>query len=145
MTNTLFRYASQPHVLINHIYKGGIFTLLNTTTREHMCYKVKTGWTGTGLQKRAVPLVYAKVVGNRFVMVGEIIEQGSSMSIDAVWNENDTYLMFAKFWTALHYKDIPINIDFWYPRQCGKCKRLLTDPDSIRIGFGPKCKLSMRT
>lgn len=30
-------------------------------------------------------------------------------------------------------------VEFWHEGKCGRCNRLLTDPSSIALGFGPEC------
>ena len=34
---------------------------------------------------------------------------------------------------------VPRTVEFWHEGRCGRCARALTDPASIRSGFGPEC------
>ncbi len=35
---------------------------------------------------------------------------------------------------------VPETVEIWHSGRCGKCGRLLTDPTSIELGLGPKCR-----
>lgn len=36
-------------------------------------------------------------------------------------------------------RQLPNNVEFWHEGKCGRCARKLTDPESVRLGFGPEC------
>jgi hypothetical protein len=44
------------------------------------------------------------------------------------------------FLRRLHQDGDLSDIEFWHSGRCSKCGRLLTDPESIRAGMGPKCR-----
>lgn len=35
---------------------------------------------------------------------------------------------------------LPPQVEFWHEGKCGRCGRALTDPESIKLGIGPKCR-----
>jgi hypothetical protein len=41
---------------------------------------------------------------------------------------------------ALAVERIPPALEVWHNGQCGKCGRMLTVPESISAGLGPKCR-----
>jgi hypothetical protein len=48
-------------------------------------------------------------------------------------------MAFAWFWDVFRQGRIPTTIELWHEGRCGRCSRVLTDPVSIKSGFGPEC------
>jgi hypothetical protein len=44
-------------------------------------------------------------------------------------------------WALRHIAqdDMPEALEFWHEGRCARCGRALTDPASIKAGFGPEC------
>jgi hypothetical protein len=48
-------------------------------------------------------------------------------------------LVFNYVFSHILADNLPQIIEIWHEGRCGRCGRLLTDPDSIASGFGPIC------
>lgn len=51
---------------------------------------------------------------------------------------------FAWFWARLNKGRELSECECWHEGRCGRCGRLLTVPESIESGLGPKCAGAMR-
>ena len=153
MLLVLRRHADSSQTVLNKIITGKLemFTLLDTTGKFHVAYKVFNNQPKVN-KYGAIPAspypsgfnILAKFEGNRFKHIGYI-----SGTIFMPNKSSDTSkkecILFGRFWLGMIIKQVPTNIELWHPFRCIRCKRKLTDPDSIRIGMGPRCtKLSKK-
>jgi hypothetical protein len=44
------------------------------------------------------------------------------------------------FLKAIRRKPLPKYLEFTHMGRCGRCRRLLLDPMSVKLGIGPKCR-----
>jgi hypothetical protein len=49
-------------------------------------------------------------------------------------------LAFSWVWVRLAKGEMPAEVEVWHEGRCGKCGRVLTVPESIASGIGPKCE-----
>jgi hypothetical protein len=47
---------------------------------------------------------------------------------------------FAWTWKHLSGGLMPAECEVWHDGHCSKCRRLLTDPESVAVGVGPVCR-----
>lgn len=52
----------------------------------------------------------------------------------------ESYTAFAWLWKYIAQGIMPTNVTVWHEGRCGACGKELTDPSSIRAGYGPDCR-----
>jgi len=62
------------------------------------------------------------------------------IKVSAVSEDDPKAKGFAWVWKRLQARHpFPPSVQFWHEGRCGRCGRLLSNPDSIQRGLGPEC------
>ena len=118
------------------------FTLVSDRTKTRYTYRVSVSkdqpdlWFASVLSgpDNATDYVYLGGIrgGDRRLFAGRAGKpaSGSYMALD---------------WTLRHLAQgsVPDALEIWHEGRCGRCGRALTDPESIRSGYGPECRGKM--
>lgn len=127
---------TKPEMIRAFIHGGkSIFTIVSKKTGRHMTYRVRANkdgdrfWvssrSGDGEEKWSFFGVINLDAGRFFVA------RKSKLSKDAL-----EVKAFDWFYKLRDYDQI----EFYHEGMCCKCGRQLTDPVSIELGMGPKCR-----
>lgn len=135
------------HVNIDMTFVTGgkaIFTVENNNHR-HYTYQVK--------KARATPqntfvepphFVFVLTNTNQYVYVGMLVEDKVIPTYKSKHKAtSDVVKVFNFGIRMIKAKNGPKGYSVLHEGCCGKCGRPLTDPESIRIGFGPTCRNSV--
>jgi hypothetical protein len=119
------------------VFSGrSIFTLLSKKTGVRYTYKVETSvGKPSFVSLLTAPDTYT-YIGAVFTTGGVSVfrhTKASRVSVDA-----PSFLAFT--WFVERLGCLPTSLEVWHEGRCGRCGRALTDPDSIRSGFGPTCR-----
>jgi hypothetical protein len=123
------------------------FNLINLKTSNSVGYKVKK----VKQKPNAKPLDDSnpswRVYGgqeNLFLGYMKIGSNGLYLILYKMEGASDSYEVLGKgFKALLHFintQQIPSHVVVQHNGVCGKCCRVLTDPTSIALGIGPKCR-----
>lgn len=52
----------------------------------------------------------------------------------------ESYVAFNWLWKHIKEGIMPTNVTVWHEGRCGSCGKELTDPISIKAGYGPDCR-----
>jgi len=113
---------------------NAIVTFKSLKTNKHYTYKIK--------KAKNIDIYFVSVLFNadskQYQYIGcinskkqFISTKNSKVSINAI-----SFRAFNWSWNNLNADEMEI----WHEGRCGRCGRSLTDPESIRLGFGPICK-----
>lgn len=83
-----------------------------------------------------VNVMYKYDTGLKYL--GVILPNGTFKYTKASQNRKESPSWIAFNWAWNHLNSDTLEI--WHEGKCGRCGRLLTEPDSIASGFGPICK-----
>lgn len=115
------------------------FTLRSEVTRSHHTFKVRK------LPNSKVWAVLRLGANNDYQYLGSIFEEEdfnfrSTMKTPYAILCSKQFAAFKWFWEKLDKgKRIPQSATAWHEGRCGMCGRELTDPVSIKNGYGPDC------
>jgi hypothetical protein len=112
-----------------------IFTALNTETGNRFTFKVNKG-------KKDIYFVNVLTGPNIFEFIGTFtsntnfkVGQKSRIS-----EQSTSYKVFYYILNHLRKGDLLPQVEIWHEGKCAKCGRSLTDPESIKTGWGPYCR-----
>lgn len=112
------------------------FTIKSDKTGQHYTYKVDKGDTPVWFVKRLTS-------ENRYVYMGTIFEgegfRATPKTSDWVRNHDKSFEAFKWFWEKLNSTGLPDRLTFYHAGRCGMCGLELTDPVSLKLGYGPDC------
>lgn len=115
------------------------FTIRSEKTGKHYTYKVKKEKDGK------VWYVSRLTANNDYMYLGSIFQE-EDMQFRTT-RKTSTYSHYSEGWTAFDWlwkylrKDLmPPNLSFFHAGRCGMCGLELTDPVSIKEGYGPDCR-----
>lgn len=74
--------------------------------------------------------------GTLFDVEGDVVVTSKSR----VTAEAPSAKAFAWSWRKLREGQFPAELEVFHSGRCGRCGRLLTDPDSVTVGLGPICR-----
>jgi hypothetical protein len=118
-----------------------LFTVENQTTGKRFTFKVrqKTNPDGT-LTPHFVSVLVGPDNTKNYAFLGcvfnkQVFRHGRKSKLSI---EDQRVKAFA--WIFENSNNLPQNIVVYHHGRCGKCGRLLTVPESIKSGLGPKCR-----
>lgn len=121
----------------------GIITTRSLKTGTHFTYKFRLS------KDRQV--CFVSVLGGRdnttdYRCIGTIWIGSSNRRNDFRWSNKSrigvgapSVQAFSWVWRRLVGNRVPGNVEIFHEGRCGKCGRLLTNPESVERGFGPEC------
>jgi len=127
----------------NYIKGGhGRFTIKSEVSGVHHTYKVTMPKEPD--TTKPIPLWISVLTGpDQFVFLGTIWEHTMSFSRSLKTNVPETSeLIKAIHWImrrVAKHEEFPDTMSFWHEGYCGRCGRVMTNPESIETGFGPTC------
>jgi hypothetical protein len=115
----------------------GFLTLRNPETDGHQVFHIKSQADDAKFAagRRILTLVEGKGRGERtsFAFIGDRrIFLWKRFSGDKPWTTYVSMMEDPRAWSA--------RITYHFEARCRACGRELTDPESIRLGIGPKCR-----
>ena len=113
------------------------FTLRSQVTGDHLTFKIRQG------SQRDVWWVSRLAEGYEYI--GMIDRYGVfrwTQSVPMQLRSCAHFKAFSWFWARLNLGSLSGQLQFYHRGKCGKCGRDLTDPVSIKAGFGPECRKS---
>ncbi|QNH71892.1 hypothetical protein P9VFCI_222 [Rhizobium phage P9VFCI] len=116
------------------IFAGkSIFTLRSRRTDDHFTYKVK---------KRKEGLYYVFVLSEGFEYIGIINDRRQFIPSKKDGRSLGELALRAFKWSIDHIENgkVPSELEFYHEGRCARCVRRLTDPVSLKTGFGPECR-----
>lgn len=111
-------------------------SLRSLRTGKHFTYKIQQG-------EGAIWFVRGRTEHD-YVYLGYINPtQGfqPSIRVPMVVQASPMFKAWDWFWNEVsHHKRLHPLLEVWHEGQCGMCGRELTDPESVRSGYGPDCR-----
>lgn len=122
---------------LNFIMGGrAVFTTVNIQTDNRFTFKVNKG------DRNDIYFISVLTQPNMFEFIGSFypntlvrISPKSRIS-----EQSTSYKVFNYILDHLRKGDLPNQIEIWHEGKCAKCGRSLTDPESIKLGWGPYCR-----
>lgn len=127
----------------NFLFAGNaIITLRSRKTNKHLTFKVKASKKDEADSVFFVSVLSGPDNTSNYSYIGIIgsdkktfkITQKSKVSSDAV-----SYQAFSFFLKNIINNKLHADLEVYHSGRCGRCGKLLTDPDSIKRGLGPHC------
>lgn len=115
-----------------------IVTVLNPNTGNRFTYKVT--------KHKTENIYFVSVLTNpdHYTFIGTVLINGFKHSNKSeISSGAPSVKVFNYIYDKLKTKNLPDFIEIYHSGRCAKCCRTLTDPESIKIGFGPHCRLSL--
>ena len=113
---------------------NAITTLKSTKSGKHFTYRIK--------KKKTEDIWFVSVMYNykskSFNYLGCILPDGTFKYTKASQMKKTSKSFVAFNWAWNHIDNDSLEV--WHEGRCGRCGRLLTEPDSIASGFGPVCR-----
>jgi hypothetical protein len=110
------------------------FTLKSTRTGKHYTFKCRKGDGDIWFIKRLIE-------DNDYIYLGTLFPDGFMRTKASPPGVREDWEAFNYFWERLRGKGlIPKGIEFYHASRCGMCGLELTDPLSIKEGYGPECR-----
>lgn len=112
-----------------------IFTTLNTQTGNRFTFKVNKG-------KKDIYFVSVLTGPSIYEYIGTFTSS-TSFKIgqkSRITEQSTSYKVFYYILNHLRKGDLLPQIEIWHEGKCAKCGKSLTDPDSIKTGWGPYCR-----
>lgn len=140
-----------PGAIMEFMLAGrAVFSLRSVRTGQHYTYQVSRakddGKKGTSLTW-FVGLLTGPDNGADYTYIGIIRARGNDdipeFRTTAKTRNPDSPSVRGFKWFARQVFESRGNLDqveFWHAGKCGRCKRPLTDPESIQTGIGPVCQ-----
>jgi len=115
---------------------NAVFTLVSVKSGKRFTYRVKDAEEG----RFFVSVMTGPDNSNDFTYAG-MFARGEFYSTKASKVASDAPSVAAFKWLAACVDaDSLSSVEFWHVGKCCACGRRLTDPESIRTGFGPVCR-----
>jgi len=113
-----------------------IFTAKNNETGNRFTFKVNKGDQGDiyFLSVLTQPNIF-EFIGTFYPSTLVKISPKSRIT-----EQSTSYKVFNYILSHLRKGDLPKQVEIWHEGKCAKCGRSLTDPDSIKTGWGPYCR-----
>ena len=119
------------------------FTLESEKTGKRYTYRVKRARvkkTGEPLDRWYIELLRGENNEQDWIYIcwykeGDLLPQLSSKS--NFNNESKPFKAIEYFFE--HIDDLPKGLNFYPASKCGRCRKKLTTPESIKRGLGPEC------
>lgn len=111
------------------------FTIRSEKTGTHYTFKVKKGDSQVWFVSRLTS-------ENEYIYLGTIFPDGfvHTRKTNVFVRNSPQFRAFKWFWERLNEAHrIPRTIKFFHAGRCGACGAELTDPVSIKQGYGPEC------
>lgn len=111
-------------------------TLQSIKTGQHYTYKITKGDTDVWFVKRLT-------IDNTYIYLGTIFPQGFVKTRKTAMKDfvSVQFQVFNWFWTRMNAgAGIHPQLKVYHEGRCGMCGTELTDPESIRQGYGPECR-----
>lgn len=111
-------------------------TLKSEKTGKHYTYKINKG-------DGEVWFVSRLTANNDYLYLGTIFPEGftNTRKTSSYAHYSESFEGFKWFWRRLSEdKKIPERIKLFHAGRCGMCGLELTDPVSIKEGYGPDCR-----
>lgn len=133
---------TDPDRLKEFILSGkAIFTLYSKRTTRHFTYKVKAKGAFTYW-------VLKRSAGGEWDYLGSIVLKDNGLepfhktrATAPGHLSSDNFKVFDWFWRILIVdKAIHPQLTVYHEGRCGTCGTALTDPESLRLGYGPECR-----
>lgn len=120
------------------------FVLLNTKTENHFTYKVEKSENSMGKNVLASYYVRVQYEYGRMIYAGYLTVDAYNcikyfQGTKGQFSETSQSIVVLLWFLQRQPIDIPDNMQCMHLGKCGRCGRLLTEPESIRTGFGPTC------
>lgn len=124
--------------IIDIVRYNGKITAYNPSTGQHRTFEIKTARKGNLEGKRIISLLHGPDNQSDYVGFGFVNEDGSIR----VWKKHQgtQFEKLARFIERAEYHTEKHGVQFQFATKCRKCNRELTDPESIALGIGPKCR-----
>lgn len=117
-----------------------VFTVENNKG-DHYTFKVKAPKSPQQTMINPPLYVWVKTGSQQYTYMGMLVDGHCVLTYKSKFTPNAT--CFKVFnWAVKHVDSnvkLPSGYDIHHEGKCGKCGRALTDPDSIKSGFGPTC------
>lgn len=113
------------------------FTVRSEKTLKHFTYKVKKE------KDTSIWYVHRLIANGQYMYLGTIFDdhQFKATRKTPHWVRGDpSFLGFAWLWERLRSKEWPKGVTIYHEARCGMCGIELTDPISIKEGYGPDCR-----
>ena len=111
-------------------------TVRSEKTLKHFTYKIRKDKDS---EKR---FVHRLVADNNYVYIGTVFEDGhfNWTKRSAHHRSSDAYKGFEWLWSRVGQGILPRDVTVFHEGRCGMCGLELTDPISIKEGYGPDCR-----
>ena len=115
------------------------FTVVNEKTNNKLTFHVikpkeKSPW-----------FVWATNKKGKYCFLGTIFQHGTRLEYHygrrngRFTEDSMTNKAFKYLWKRMFSNSFPAEVVFYHDSRCGRCGQRLTDPKSIKRGFGPYC------
>lgn len=136
--------AALAHSQIPVFVFGGksIFTILNTETGNRFTYKLTRK---KDIKEGQQDIIFVKVLtrpdnNSDYTFIGTIFGQSQYKHSPKSQFGSECQSSKVIDWLVKNINRLPSKIEVWHEGKCGICGKKLTDPESIKQGFGPKCR-----
>ena len=115
------------------------FTVINEKTKNTLTFhiirpKEKGPWFVWATNKKGKYGFLGTIFPHKKCDVYRVGIRHGRFTKDSVVNKSFEYL-----WKRMLFNSLPESIVFYRDSRCGRCGKRLTDPKSIKRGFGPYC------
>ena len=132
------RQFSEASALREFIQSGNAkFTIRSEKTLRHYTYKVRKN------KDSDIWYVHRLIANGKYLYLGTIFSDHSftaTRKTDNWVREDLGYIGFKWGWEKLVKGQWPPNITIYHEGRCGMCGIQLTDPISVKEGYGPECR-----
>jgi len=114
-------------------------TLRSEKTLKHYTYKIRKAKDGD------IWFVSRLSSDSKYIYLGSITKHDEHFVFDRTRNSvthrwlAESFDAFKWFWKVLREDRLPATATVWHEGRCGMCGKELTDPVSIKNGYGPDC------
>lgn len=139
-----YRHTIKSIDLIWDYIKGGHgrFTIKSDKTGVHHTYKV-TSPKEPDITKPIPIWISVMVSPDSFLFIGTIWKESMTFARSQKTSvPEDSELIKAMHWLmrrVSRHEEFPSQIAFWHEGYCGRCGRVMTNPESLETGMGPTC------
>jgi hypothetical protein len=121
------------------------FTVENTTTQQHYTFRVNK----VVFENSEYYFVFDKVKSGKWGYIGVLNPKDGGIRLTkrsirqkVPLKHQDLLVVSARWVFGRIFQDIPLpeNVIISHCGKCGRCRKKLTHPDSLRTGLGPECR-----